>query len=111
MTFRDLELSNSYISKGEQNISEAFLNPVLKWTKEYKRSVGFFSSSVLETLLDGVMGLVGNNGHIYLIASPVLSEDDIQVIEQAYEDRADKLVNIVSEKLTLQLELLSETRL
>ena len=111
MTFRDLELSNSYISKGEQNISEAFLNPVLKWTKEYKRSVGFFSSSVLETLLDGVMGLVGNNGHIYLIASPELSEDDIQVIEQAYEDRADKLVNIVSEKLTLQLELLSETRL
>lgn len=111
MTYRDLEIDNSYISRGEKNITEAFLNPVLRWTKEYKRSVGFFSSTVLETLLDGVMGLVGNGGHIYLIASPELSEEDVQVIEQAYEDRADVLTNIVSEKLSHQLELLSETRL
>ena len=111
MTFKDLELSNSYISKGEQNISEAFLNPVLRWTKEYKRSVGFFSSSVLETLLDGVMGLVGNNGKIQLIASPELSADDVEVIEQAYNDRADVVTGIVSEKFSQQLELLSETRL
>lgn len=111
MTFKDLEISNSYISKGEQNISEAFLNPVLRWTKEYKRSVGYFSSTVLETLLDGVMGLVGNNGHIYLIASPELSEEDIQVIERAYDDRAGKLSHIMTQQFLQQLEELSEKRL
>ncbi len=111
MTFKDLEIDNSYISKGEHNISASFLNPVLRWTKEYKRSVGFFSSTVLETLLDGVMGLVGNYGHIQLIASPELSDEDVYVIEQAYNDKAEILANIVSEKFTQQIELLSETRL
>lgn len=111
MTYKDLEIDNSYISKGEHNISAAFLNPVLQLTKEYKRSVGFFSSSVLETLLDGVMGLVGNNGHIFLIASPELSDEDVYVIEQAYNDRTDTLVKIFAERFTQQIELLSETRL
>lgn len=111
MTFKDLELSNSYISKGEQNIAEAFLNPVLRCTKVYKRSVGFFSSSVLETLLDGVMGLVGNGGQIQLIASPELSEEDIKVIEQAYRDRESVVANIMSDKFMQQLEGISETRL
>lgn len=111
MTYKDLKIENSYISKGEQNISEAFLNPVLRHTKEYKRSVGFFSSSVLETLLDGVMGLVGNNGHIQLIASPELSDEDVCVIEQAYNDKANAVVNILSEKFSQQIEFLNETRL
>lgn len=111
MTYRDLVINHSYISKGKENITEAFLNPILKHTKIYKRSVGFFSSSVIETMLDGIMGLVNNDGHIYLIASPELSVEDIEVIQKAYSDRENVITDIISAKLEVELEQLSETRL
>ena len=47
MSYKDLDIKRSYISMGAENIAKAFLNPVLMCTKVYKRSVGFFSSSVL----------------------------------------------------------------
>ncbi len=111
MTYKDLEISHSYISKGKNNITEAFLNPILKHTKVYKRSVGFFSSSVLETMLEGIMGLVNNDGHIFLIASPELSVEDIVVIEKAYDDRENVITDIITAKLEVELEQLSDTRL
>lgn len=111
MTFKDFEIKNSYISKGNDNISDAFLNPILGVTKEYKRSVGFFSSSVLETLVEGVMGLVNNDGHIKIIASPELSEEDVSVINQAYNDKSGTLLDIASEQLRMELEKLNENRL
>lgn len=111
MTYKDLEISHSYISKGKNNITEAFLNPILKHTKVYKRSVGFFSSSVLETMLEGMMGLVNNDGHIFLIASPELSVEDIVVIEKAYDDRENVITDIITAKLEVELEQLSDTRL
>ncbi len=111
MTYKELEINHSYISKGKENITEAFLNPILKYTKIYKRSVGFFSSSVIETMLEGIMGLVNNNGHIYLIASPELSLEDIVVIEKAYDDREIVITDIISAKLQMELQQLSENRL
>lgn len=111
MTYKELEIKHSYISKGKDNITEAFLNPILKYTKIYKRSVGFFSSSVIEAMLDGIMGLVNNNGHIYLIASPELSIEDVMVIEKAYDDRELVITDIISAKMEVELDQLSETRL
>lgn len=111
MTYKDLNINSSYISKGKDNIAEAFLNPILKYTKIYKRSVGFFSSNVIEIMLEGIMGLVNNNGHIYLIASPELSSEDIMVIEKAYDDREMVITDIIAAKLEMALGQLSETRL
>ena len=70
MNFRELDIKHSYISYGDQNIISALINPALRYTKCYKRSVGFFSSSVLQTILDGIDLLVRNDGNIMLIASP-----------------------------------------
>lgn len=111
MTFKELEIEHSYISKGKNNITESFINPVLRYTKIYKRSVGFFSSTVIETMLDGIMGLVSNDGRIQMIASPKLSNEDIDVIEKAYEDKKSVLSRIVTSKIGNELEQLSETRL
>lgn len=111
MTYKELEIEHSYISKGNNNITEAFLNPVLRHTKIYKRSVGFFSSTVIETMLEGIMGLVTNGGKIQMIASPKLSEEDVEVIEKAYEDKNNVISKIVSSKIGDELEQLSEVRL
>ena len=92
MNYRELEIKRSYVSVGQENIAKSFLTPILKCTKSYKRSVGFFSSSVLQPIVDGIVALARNNGKIQLIASPNLTEDDIQAISTGYEAR-EKVIN------------------
>ena len=91
MGFKQLSLERSYISCGNNNISHAFLIPALKCTRLYRRSVGFFSSGVFQTIVDGVVTLARNGGSVQLIASPKLSEDDIAAIKAGYAKR-DKAI-------------------
>lgn len=111
MTFRDIEIKRNYKSYGDNNIINAFLLPMLEHTKTYKRAVGFFSSGVLDVLLEGIMSLVRNNGKIQLIASPQLSEDDINAIHLGYCQK-DKILNkICDNDFSRELEKLSDLKL
>ena len=87
MSFQDLDIKISYISCGDDSIAKAFLVPALKQTKLYQRSVGFFSSGVFEPIMDGIVALYRNKGRIELIASPKLSEEDIEAINAGYQKR------------------------
>ena len=89
MSYRQLDIKHSYVSYGDENIAKAFLIPMLRQTKLYRRSVGFFSSSVFSTIIDGIVSLSRNGGKIQLIASPNLSADDIQAINLGYQKRED----------------------
>lgn len=91
MNYKDLNICRSYISCGVDNISDSFLVPALKFTKKYKRSVGFFSSGVFKPIVDGVVALSRNNGTIQLVASPQLTEQDVEAINTGYEQR-DKVI-------------------
>ena len=86
MTFKDLPIAISYKSVGEESFSQ-ILNPMLACTRIYKRSVGFFSSSALDFIGDGVLALAKNGGHIYLATSPKLNENDIDAINKGYSER------------------------
>lgn len=86
MTFKDISISISYKSVGEESFSKV-LNPMLECAKVYKRSVGFFSSSALDFIGDGILSLARNGGHIYLATSPKLNVDDIEAISQGYSER------------------------
>ena len=94
MSYLDLSINHSYISYGDDNIASAFLNPVLSHTQRYRRSVGFFSSSVFIPIIDGIVDLCRNGGVIQLIASPNLSEDDIAAIKLSDYDNANLLTLI-----------------
>ncbi|MCP1110885.1 DEAD/DEAH box helicase family protein [Ohessyouella blattaphilus] len=111
MNYKDLNIAHSYISQGDNNIVDAFLNPVLKYTKEYKRSVGFFSSGVFEAIADGIIGLAKNHGSMKLIASPQLSEEDAKAINLGYEHRNQLVEDLFSKDFVEQLEGLSDVRL
>lgn len=54
MSLKDIPISLSYKSKGKDNILDVFLIPALKQSIIYKRSVGFFSSSVFEVIDSGM---------------------------------------------------------
>ena len=73
-------------------------------SKIYKRSVGFFSSSALVSLSNGIMDLVNNNGHIYIIASPKLSREDIQIITESYEKKKEHIQMKVIEQFKESLD-------
>ena len=86
MTFKDIPIAISYKSVGEESFSQV-LNPLLTCTRIYKRSVGFFSSSALNFIGDGILSLARNGGHIYLATSPKLNSNDVDAIQRGYNKR------------------------
>lgn len=98
MSFQDLELKPEYRSKLD-NVIRDFYVPVLKQSVTYKRAVGFFSSSALLSLTAGISGLVNNGGSIQLIASPRLSQEDIDAINDGLRRRDE----VIKEALLREL--------
>lgn len=106
MNYKDIPVEISYRSVGEDTFS-SILNPLLTCTKIYKRSVGFFSSSALNFIGDGILELARNGGKIYLATSPQLSNEDIFAIQSGYEAREIVERQFVTE-LQTTLKLLSD---
>lgn len=86
MSLIDLNIKSEYRSLID-NVVDDFYVPVLKESVLYQRSVGFFSSSALIAISKGVEGLISNGGKIQIIASPRLSQEDIDEIRKGYEVR------------------------
>lgn len=111
MNFTDLEIKLSYISCGEENIAKSFLVPALKQAKLYQRSVGFFSSSVLAPIIDGIVAMARKGGKIELVASPQLSEQDIKAINLGYEQREEIINAAFTRDFIAAMEDLDDDRL
>ena len=86
MSLDKLEIKPEYRSL-IHHIAEEFLIPALNEAVAYDRAVGFFSSSVLSSIAEGIDGLARNQGKIRLIASPYLSDKDIEAIKKGYQSR------------------------
>ena len=111
INYRELQIKQSYISFGDNNIADAFLNPVLRCTKEYNRSVGFFSSGVLDAIIDGITVLARNGGRIRLIASPKMNEEDITAINEGYKLRTEAIEEAFDRDYDAEMAKLDERRL
>ena len=98
MSLRDVVLKTEYRTL-KDDIAREFYIPVLKEAVTYKRAVGFFSSSILAMITDGLYELYKNNGHIMILASPKLSDDDIKAITQGYENRTAIIKNALLREL------------
>lgn len=111
MSFKELDIKRSYISYGDENIADSFLVPALKHTKMYRRSVGFFSSSVFSLIIDGIVELTKNNGKIQLIASPNLKPEDIEAINLGYEKREEIVTGSFEQDFVAAIEELNDEKL
>ncbi len=110
MSLLDVNLKQEYRSPRD-NIVNDFYIPLLKEANLYKRSVGFFSSSSLLELSYGITHLINNNGKIQLIASPHLSEEDIEAINKGYEAREDIVERALLQYITEPQNYFEEERL
>ena len=86
MSFKEIPLKQEYRSLID-NVVQGFYIPVLKEAVLYQRAVGFFSSSSLIEISKGIGTMAENGGHIQLVASPHLSDEDINAIKQGYAER------------------------
>lgn len=84
----------------KDDIVNDFFIPVLRESKEYWRATGFFSSSALLEISVGLKDFVKNGGHINLICSPRLSEDDIEAIKKGYQNK--EIVEQISNEALLR---------
>ena len=110
MSLLDVNLKQEYRSPRD-NIVNDFYIPLLKEANLYKRSVGFFSSSSLLEISYGITHLINNNGKIQLIASPHLSEEDIEAINKGYEAREDIVERALMQYITEPQNYFEEERL
>ncbi|WP_282742553.1 DEAD/DEAH box helicase family protein [Olsenella uli] len=110
MDFTDLDIKREYRSLSRDVVHD-FYTPVLAQSVLYRRAVGFFSSSALISLTEGIKGLLLHNGKIGIIASPKLSQDDINAIEDGYEHRDEIICDALIRELKDPVGKFEEARL
>lgn len=111
MNYQEMDIKRSYISCGEDGIADALIVPALKCTEHYCRSVGYFSSGVFDTIMDGIPIFVRNGGDIKLIASPKLSDEDVEAINLGYKEKDRVIGNAFSKEFIEQIEIFDDSRL
>jgi len=86
---RDLDLP-LLIETSEVDFAEGFYNPALNVAEEYKRGVGYFTSSWFRFAARGLKGLAENEGTAKWIISPILKKGDWEALQKGEEARRDQ---------------------
>ena len=86
MSLANLPIKAEYRSLID-NVVQDFYIPLLNEATVYKRAVGFFSSTSLVEVSKGIAAMAQKGGRIQIVASPYLSDEDIDAIRKGYEDR------------------------
>ncbi|MEG1724751.1 MAG: DEAD/DEAH box helicase family protein [Anaerovoracaceae bacterium] len=110
MSFLDISIKTEYRSLIDDMVND-FYTPLLNESTIYKRAVGFFSSSALIEISKGISELIKNGGKIQLVASPKLSEEDIEAIEKGFEKRKEIIENCIERSFEQPKNIYEERRL
>ena len=98
MSLNKLNIQDEYRSS-ECSIVENFYVPCLERSIVYKRAVGFFSSTSIALAAKGLTALIKTGGKMQLIASPKLSDEDIEAIEKGLKQRQDVIIDNTTREL------------
>lgn len=98
MTLTVLDIKPEYRSD-RASLLEAFFRPCLKHAVRYDRAVGFFASSSLALLADGLDEFLDSGGMIRLVASPKLDAEDAMAMELGYAQRRERVEQAVEREL------------
>lgn len=99
MSLKDKYIKNEYRSLLD-NVVQDFYIPLLKEAVSYKRAVGFFSSSSLVELTKGIASMAERGGRIQIVASPYLSDEDVEAIKKGYAAREEIIENAVLRQIS-----------
>lgn len=106
-SFRDLDLPG-VIDTADTDFIEEFYNPLLSMSEKYKRGVGFFSSTWIESASRGIAKLAESGGSTQWITSPIIDETSLEAIKKGEEaKRNDVLRRTLAESISDLAESLS----
>ena len=106
MSFKNVQVKDHYRSD-RNNIVHDFYIPCLLETNLYHRAVGYFSSTSIVSVSQGLAGLIEAAGKMRLVASPNLSPEDIEAIETGLKQREE----VINKVILQEFELVSSDRL
>lgn len=78
MSLQDILFHDTYWS-GENDLLNEFYIPCLSESVEYCRAVGYFNSSILCYMTNGLFPFIQNGGKIRIICSTNLSKEDEKI--------------------------------
>lgn len=99
MIFQELDIKKKYRSLLD-SVAKDFYIPLLSQAVKYQRAVGFFSSSCLVEISKGISELAKNGGKIQLVASPYLSDEDVEAIKSGYAMRDQVVKEAIRREMT-----------
>lgn len=110
MSFQELTLKSEYRSFSDDMVKDFYI-PILENSIRYDRAVGFFSSTALIEITRGLAGLIKNNGKVRIIASPRLSEEDIEAITYGYKSRSEIIEKSILKSFEEESNMFDKKRL
>ena len=99
MSFQELDIKKEYRSLLDSVVKDFYI-PLLSQAVKYQRAVGFFSSSSLVEISKGISELAKNGGKIQLVASPYLSDEDVEAIKSGYAMRDQVVKEAIRREMT-----------
>lgn len=76
--------------KGRDDIARAFYLPCMERAQRYDRAVGYFRSTAFLIAWPALKGFVARGGHMRVLCSQLLAEQDVEALENGYAGRADE---------------------
>lgn len=108
--FTTISINKKYRSNSN-NIPKDFLIPLLENAIEYKRAVGYFSTSSLVNLSVGLCSMAQRDSKIKVVCSPNLSIEDIEAINLGYKSKEKAFIDALDNALTKPINAFEEERL
>lgn len=91
MKLSELTIKPSY-TKTDDDIAEEFYLPCMRNSNAYDRISGYFGSTIYIIAWDALKEFIENGGHMRLICSPYISDDDEKAMAKGYSARHDELL-------------------
>ena len=110
MSLQEIELKCEYRSDQTNTLADFYI-PCLSVSVEYWRAVGYFTSQGLALAGRGLTSFLQNQGKMRLVASPVLTEDDVLAIQQGYTARETVVEEAILREFDADLTEIVEHRL
>lgn len=110
MSLNELIIQDEYRSS-DCSIVQDFYLPCLEKSIVYKRAVGFFSSTSMAIAAKGLTALIRAGGKMQLIASPKLSNEDIEAISTGLKQREEIIAEVTKKELEQEFDEVVKDRL
>ncbi|GGC97891.1 DEAD/DEAH box helicase family protein [Pontibacillus salipaludis] len=90
------------LNTSDNNLTEEFYTPCLKWATKYDRGVGYFTSGWISRNATGMSEFAASGGTVRWITSPILDSNDFESIRSGLNDPENlELFKVLKEDVEL----------